>query len=258
MLKDFIRISLIILILNTAAAGEETIRLTSGEWAPHISENLKHYGVVSHIITESFASENIKVEYEFFPWKRSYILSKSGEFDGSIVWAPSLERKKDFYFTAPVIFSKKVFFHLKKYPFDWQTLDDLKGLQIGLIAQYSYGDAFDQAVKEGRLNAQYIYKDKFNLKKLLAKRIHIFAMEIDAGYSMIHSEFQPEQIDLITHHPTPLQQTPFCVIISKQINPDRAKRLVASFNIGISRLKEKGLYDQFIIESKHGKYQLRQ
>ncbi len=104
------RISLIILILNTGASGQDIIRLTSGEWEPHISENLKHYGVVSHIITDAFESENIKVEYNFYPWKRSYILSKRGEFDGSIVWAPSLERKKDFYFTDPVIVSKKVFF----------------------------------------------------------------------------------------------------------------------------------------------------
>jgi len=40
----------------------ETVRLTSGEWAPFTSEHtLKHNGLVSRIVRDSFALEGIDV-----------------------------------------------------------------------------------------------------------------------------------------------------------------------------------------------------
>ncbi|MBU2714317.1 hypothetical protein KCG35_25035, partial [Zooshikella sp. WH53] len=40
-------------------AGSGVVRVATGEWPPYISKNLKHYGVVSHVIKEAFAEENI-------------------------------------------------------------------------------------------------------------------------------------------------------------------------------------------------------
>ena len=52
------------LFLNLSGSGfaEETIRLTTGEWSPFISKNLKNGGVVLHIITESAKMLNLKFQ----------------------------------------------------------------------------------------------------------------------------------------------------------------------------------------------------
>ncbi len=72
---------------------EETIILANGEWLPYQSKELKHYGVASHIVTESFALSGIKVKYKFRPWKRAYEETKEGGFYGSFLWTQSEERQ---------------------------------------------------------------------------------------------------------------------------------------------------------------------
>jgi len=233
---------------------EEIVRLTNGEWSPYMSKNLKHYGVFSHIVTEAFGLEGIKVNYRFFPWKRGYEIAKKGKFDGSIGWAPTRKREEDFYFTNPVTHNKKVFFHLKNTPFKWNTIENLKGLKIGGTLGYTYGEEFDRAAKEGRIQVQYVPKETQNLKKLLKGRIDIFPVEIEIGYALIYSELFPKQAALLTHHPKPVQETPLCVVISKNMDSQRAKRLVNAFNEGLNRLKATGKYDEYIRNSRQGKY----
>ena len=111
-------------------AGEK-VQLTNGEWPPLLSKELKNYGVVSHIVTEAFALEGIKVEYKFYPWKRALNRAEKGLADGSVIWAPTPKRVKAFYFSDPVIRNEKVFFYMKSHPFDWDTIDDLKGIIFG-------------------------------------------------------------------------------------------------------------------------------
>lgn len=252
-IKILLGIALSFGLLSTTFA-EEVVRLTNGEWVPYTSKQLKHYGVFSHIVTEAFAQEGITVEYKFFPWKRGYVSAAKGHFDGSVTWAPTSERKKDFYFTDPVTYNQKVFFHLKSYAFDWEHIDDLKGLKIGGTAQYTYGAAFDQAAKTEKIQVQYVTSDKQNVKKLLMQRIHIFPMEIEVGYHLIRSILTPEEAQLITHHPKPVQQTPICVVISKKLADNQSQRLVNLFNKGLTKLKESGKYDQYMEASRRGEY----
>ena len=62
---------LIVLLLTSYLAVAEKITLANGEWAPYLSENLKHYGYISRIVKEAFEEEGYEVEYVFLPWKRS-------------------------------------------------------------------------------------------------------------------------------------------------------------------------------------------
>jgi len=240
------------LFLSLNSFGQETVRLTNGEWPPYLSENFKQYGVISHIVAEAFSLEGIKVEYRFYPWKRSYEVAKDNEMDGSVIWAPTPERKKDFYFSDPVLSNKKVFFHLKSYPFEWKTVNDLKGIKIGVTRGYTYGDEFDKAVKEGRLQVDEVRSDELNFKKLLGGRFDGFPIEMDVGYYLINSKLTQEESKLITHHSLPIMETPLSLILSKKA--EKNKRLLELFNRGLKRLKDSGKYDQYLDDSRQGKY----
>ena len=63
MKKFLIGIWIVIFFLNIAthSFAEETIRIAIGEWPPYTSKELKHYGVVSRIVAETFALEGVKV-----------------------------------------------------------------------------------------------------------------------------------------------------------------------------------------------------
>ena len=232
----------------------EVVRLTNGEWPPYTSEALKHHGVFSHIVTKAFEQEGVRVEYSFYPWKRAYFEAAEGNYDGSVAWAPTEEREKEFHFSDPVTTSKKVFFHLRSYDFHWSTIDDLKALNIGATTHYTYGKEFDEASLGGELNIEYVASDKFNVRKLLHNRIQIFPMEIEVGYSLIHTMLPPEQAALITNHLKPIMQAPICVAFSKKIPAQRASRLQKLLNSGLKKLMASGQYEELIWNSRQGKY----
>ncbi|MGM0508018.1 MAG: substrate-binding periplasmic protein [Fusobacteriota bacterium] len=239
-----------LLILSALTLGEK-VKITNGEWAPWLSENYKHYGVASHIVTEAFAKEGIEVEYGFFPWARSYDLVKRGRWDGSILWSETEERKKDVYYSDPVMYSDTVFFYKKGTDFDWETIDDLKGLTIGTTIGYAY-QGLDEYVEEKNLDIEQAPNDETNLKKLLAGRIDIFPLDKDIGYEMIRNEFDSEDFGKLTHHSKPITQKSYKLILTRK-DPEN-KELMKKFNKGLNKLKESGEYDEFIQNSLEGNY----
>ncbi|MEN8199822.1 MAG: transporter substrate-binding domain-containing protein [Thermodesulfobacteriota bacterium] len=237
--------------LNTHAI--ETIRITNGEWPPYMSKELKHYGFFSHIITEAFALQGVKVEWGFFPWKRSYIYAESGEWDATAGWSHFPHREKHFHFSDTIVDSKWVFFHLKSYPFDWSTYRDLREIKVGGTMQYAYKGALQKAEEEGVIEIERVPQDEQNLKKLLSGRIDIFPQEVEVGYEMINNEFTPEEAMLFTHHPLPaVASDELRLLFSKKV--ERNRHLVDVFNQGLKQLRESGRIEQMIAASRKGEY----
>ncbi len=242
---------LFILLLSPGVDAQEIIRLTNGEWPPYLSESLEHKGFASRIVTEAFAEVGIRVEYGFFIWQRTYNQAKAGRWDGSVGWARTPEREKDFYYSNPVVEDITNFFHLKTYPLDWESIEDLKGISIGATVAYHYGDAFEHAEKTGKIEVQRAAKDQLNLKKLLRGKIQIFPMNLEVGYYQLQRTFPPEKRQLFTHHPKPLYVKPLHVIFSKKI--DKNKHRLALFNKGLKQLKDRGRIDQIMKEARQEK-----
>jgi len=239
-------------VISSVCMAEEKVRLTNGEWPPLLSEDLKHYGVASHIVESAFKNVGISVEYGFFPWKRAYILAERGDWDGSVIWVPNEERKKNFYFSDPVANDVTVFFHLKSKVFDWKNFSDLKGLRIGATLSYNYGEDFEKNEKDGSIKVDRAVKDETSFKKLLKKRIDIFACNLDVGYSLIHKIYPIETASLFTNHPRPVKESPLALILSKKV--DKNKIMIEKFNQGLKQLKDSGKYDAYYDASRSGEY----
>lgn len=253
-LRQLFLVALALSIIGTSSA-EETVRMASGEWPPFTSERLKDFGVYSRIVSEAFALEGLRVEYGFFPWSRSYNYVVNGAWDGSLTWAPTPEKVSEVLFSDPVFRHTKVFFHRKNYVFDWNAIDDLKGVKIGATVKYTYGSDFDQAAKDGRVSVEYVTSDLQNFKKLLAGRIQIFPSDVSVGYELLNSNFTPGEVGLLTHYPKPVEETDTCVIFTKN-NIERSQDLLDRFNRGLRKLKELGRYDELLEASRRGEFPL--
>lgn len=249
---NWILVVLMSLSFASSSFAEETIRLANGEWEPYISEWLKHYGIYSHIVTEAFALEGVKVEYVFLPWARGEDMSQEGELDGNIAYALSSKFKKHYYYSDPFAEGIKVFFHLKSFKFDWNTYEDLKGIEIGATIGYLFGEKFEQAEKAKKILVERVPTDEINFRKLLVGRIQLIPQTMGVGYGVLQSKFKQEDVQLVTHHPKPMFKTNFHIILTKKI--ERNKRMLKLFNIGLKRLKESGKYDQYFDEFRRGKY----
>jgi polar amino acid transport system substrate-binding protein len=231
----------------------KTITVSTGEWPPFISENLKYHGVAARIISESFALQGIQVRYGWFPWKRSYDNVSNGSWDASAIWAVTAQRRKDVLFSDPIIENKTVLFFRKSSLIAWESYDDLTGLVIGATDGYFNGDEFAQAEKKGLVTVERTNTESSNFKKLAANRLDAVIAEVDAGYEIMRRVLTAEQIDSIVVSPKNMASFSNHLIISKTLK--NAEELTSTFNKGLKELTESGKVDQYLMESRTGHYQ---
>ncbi len=228
------------------------VYLTNGDWPPYLSKDLYQHGFVSHIVSKAFKTQNIDVQYGFFPWKRAYTLAQQADpWVGSVVWSAKAEREIFFHYSDPILPIGTVFFHLTSKPLKWETYADLKGLTIGTTASYTYGAAFEAAQADGVFSIEEVPNEVLNLSKLLANRIDLIPMGKEVGYQLMR-EHKPEQVSMITHHPKFIKKVDYHLIINKQA--DAATALIAAFNKGLEALKASKEYDKIMDNEKEGFY----
>jgi polar amino acid transport system substrate-binding protein len=254
MLKKYqLLFTLIFSCLFQTAIAQTKITLANGEWAPYSSKELKYGGLSTHIVTEAFKLVGIDVTYEYVPWERGYILAKQGDIAGQLLRSRNAEREKYFLFSDPIMETESSYFHLKSFPFDWKTIDDLKGLVIGGTIGYNYGDDFNKAEKYGDIDVSRVNNDLQNIKKLILGRIDIFPVNTDVGYYLIHKHLTPEQGALLTHHKKPyIEKGNMFLLLSKKFK--NSEDILKLFNKGLKLLSSSGKIELYIKESQEGDY----
>ncbi|WP_415906616.1 substrate-binding periplasmic protein [Neptuniibacter sp. QD72_48] len=237
---------------NYAAGSQLEVNLTAGEYPPYQSQKLKHYGVVSRIVSEAFALEGVQVNFTFMPWKRAYPSILEGKLDGVGYATKKKEREKYFYFSEPIFQKTRVFFHHIDHSFDWNTIEDLKGLQIGALSGYAYNDEFDLAAKQRIIIVQRVETHQQNIGKLvLGNRIDLAISTINQGYDVLQRAY-PQAKKFITYHPKPLHSPNMHLMLSRKV--EKNKELIVLFNRGLKKLKESGKLEQYFKESQQGEY----
>jgi len=254
----FTRLIIIICLLFASmqvVPAREIIRVTSGEYPPWTSENLKKKGFTNHVIREAFALEGYKVTFTFYPWKRAYEAAKNGKkYQATSYWYPSEERAEDFYYSDPLQTDQTVFFYLDDNPLpDWTTLEDLKGVRIGATREYTYTEEFWGAHKSGELDIQVANSDVLNFNKLIKGRIDTFPTADLVGQKLLREEFPAEVASSVTFHPKPLVASTGHLLISQ--SAENAEDLLAKFNRGRAKLKKSGRYDEFLQDLIEGRYE---
>lgn len=229
-----------------------TMRVAIGEWPPFVSENLEHYGLAARIVTEAFAAVGNDVRYRFYPWKRAYLETTQGDQDATAIWTKTPDREGEVLFSDPVLTANKVFFHMEETDFEWSSIEDLEGYTVGATRGYGYGDAFDAAAKEGRIDVEYVDSDLQNFRKLIRGRIDLFPMTEAVGYSILNTEFEEDRIAGVTSHSRPVQQAVFHLLFSKAV--DGNERMLERFNRGLAELREDDRIEQYLRESRQGEY----
>ena len=245
---------LLFVILPVSGRASDKVRLTLVEYAPLMGKEIKGFGIEPAIVTAAFAKLNIETEYSLFPVARAYKSAKEGIYNGIVGFVWSEEREKSFYYSKPILQAPLLLFHLKMFHFDWETIDDLRGLTIGITAKNYYGPAFHKALDAGILIVDEASKDDIQFDKLIRGRIKVFPMNVYTGYYMIQRKFNPEQAALFTHHPRPLKTSLYHVLFSKTVKGNEKK--VELFNQGLQWVKESGEYDRIIEEYKK-KYNMK-
>ena len=215
--------------------GDKTVSIALGEWPPFIGAKLPGFGTISRIVTSSFKAQGYQVSIGFFPWKRSFELTRIGDWDATAVWVRNPERERAFVYSDAVMVATQVLFYRKDIPFDWKTLDDLERYIIGGSTGYYHGEIIDQGEKAGVFTLERIPDEAANFKKLLIGRVDLVVANKDVGYYLMNQMFDAEQLSKITHHRKPLETATYHLILGKK--NARSQELVNTFNLGLSQVR---------------------
>ncbi len=233
-----------VIIFGSRAMARDTIRISTGEWAPYISESLQGYGVISQIVAEAFRLENIKVEYGFFPWGRAMAIAELGKWDATSVWYYHVDREKLFIMSDPVFAMEEVFFHLKDVNFQWDNWSDLQGLTIGGTIAYTVTKILEDKQDEGGFQLEIVPTDENNFKKLLMGRIDLFPLTKTVAFALLKEKFSSKEVRRITFHPKAVNFGELYMLFSKK-DPERHD-MRFRFNRGLKKLKASGRYEQLM------------
>ena len=147
---------------------------------------------------------------------------------------------------------KTVLFYLKKKAFDWQSIQDLKGLKIAGRLGYTYGEKFDAAIDAGTFKFERVDKDEINFKKLLAGRVDLVISVLNAGEESLKKEFTPEQVSQVTYHQTPARIAGYHLLLTKELPENEA--LMKKFDEGLKKIQANGTFDKIMADMKAGVY----
>lgn len=225
---------------------DQTVILTTGEWAPYTSETLENYGAFTEIVSAVFKEMGVSVKYVFYPWKRAEEEVKAGNVFAAFPYIETAERSQEYDFSAPVFISTGKFFYLpKNHPsgIQYEKLEDLKAYRIGGVLGYWYEAQFQQA----GLQTDYVSSDELNLQKLYQGRVDLAVCDELVGWTLIQKLY-PQDAGQFATLAKPLNEDALRLLVSRKF--PGAGELTLKFNAALQAIREKGIMQQIL--SKYG------
>tara|TARA_B100000614_G_C14548967_1_gene493216 strand:- start:1651 stop:2376 length:726 start_codon:yes stop_codon:yes gene_type:complete len=239
MKKLVIMFALSLSLLASVPAMGETIVFATGEWAPFIGETLPDYGLHSKIITKVFTKMGYEVKLDFMPWKRTYQLTKKGDYIATFTWSKTPERDEEmFYPKNELSLSKEVGFYKKsKFP-DGLTLTGLediktKNLKVVGIASYWY----EKALKDLGIKVHIVSTGDLAWKMLNGGRADILIENYDVGNAESQA-FLGQGKNAEFGITAPLK-TQHMYLVFSRVHP-KAKEIMAKYDETVAAMKAAG------------------
>lgn len=229
--------------LALADDDERQLSISVGDWPPFFVESELGQGSVARLVTDIFAEAGYEVEFHFVPWKRAYREAAAGRHDATAIWMYAADREEDFVFSDPVMNERFVLFYRKDTPFEWNRMEDLSDLRLGGSIGYSYGESFDNAVGNDVIDVEWVASTELNFRRLLFGRIDAFPEEINVGYYILRRETDPDEAQMVTHHPRSISENESFLLFPT--GEPETERLLKIFNRGLQEFRDDGRYDSY-------------
>jgi polar amino acid transport system substrate-binding protein len=168
--------ALVSVLLITGPGIAADITIVADEWAPYCGRHdaaQPGYGV--ELVKQIFEAAGYSLVYRIKPWTRAIADTRAGKHNAII--GAFKEEAPDFVFPEEE-FGVAVYAVYARAGNDWKYdgLASLRGLSIGVIKDYSYGEAFNSYFKKNTARVQYVHGQNplyQNLRKLLSGRIDV-------------------------------------------------------------------------------------
>lgn len=113
-----------LLPLSGGQAGEF---LTGNDYAPYTDEKLPDGGFATELVTAVLTGMGESPRIRFFPWKRGYQMTMSGEALGTFPYVRNPDREAEMLFSEPLYHDISRIFSAKARPLAYNDVESLKG-----------------------------------------------------------------------------------------------------------------------------------
>jgi polar amino acid transport system substrate-binding protein len=226
--------ALFLTCLSFTALGEK-LRIVTEPWAPYVyMEDGQARGLDYETTSIIFQRLGIEVEWHFLPWKRCLAMLEQGQADGALDIFQNTERTDALlYPSEPLSDVEFVLFYANARPHPFQSLEDLRGLTVGVSPGYLYGPAFRDSTLFTREEAP---THEANFGKLLRGRIDLVITDRRVGQYLLDELKVREQISQL---PTVISREPQYLALRKNVGMDL---LVQRFGAELKRFKREPAY----------------
>lgn len=244
------KLILFYIIIVSMLYGKEKVFFVEDPWPPYSMGKLSSKptsGIAVELIEEIFKNK-YDLEMKLYPWKRAILLAKNGLADGLILTLETEKRKKFFVFSDPLIEDNILIFQKKdKKEITYRSLEDLKGLKIGVILGSAYSNEFQKKVKSGILNVEAVSNIETNIKKLINDKIDVLLLSQIVSQKIL--KMDPTLKKEIRPLGKPLVSKKFKIAISKRSFLSKEEN-IAYINKRIKKLKKSGKLKAIILKYK--------
>ncbi|AZE97111.1 periplasmic binding protein, putative [Pseudomonas orientalis] len=227
-------IAALLTCLSLAAHGEK-LRIVTEPWAPYVyDDNGNMRGLDYETTVIVFQRLGVDVQWQFLPWKRCLAMLDQGHADGALDIFHSHERDALLlYPSEPLSQVEFVLFYANERPHPADTLDDLRGLTVGVSPGYLYGEAFSASDAFTREPAP---SHEANFGKLMLGRIDMVVTDRRVGQHVIKALGLE---DKVSQAPVVVSRQPQFLAVRRGAGMDL---LVQRFAAELRRFKQEPAY----------------
>lgn len=228
--------------LSNAQAQSKRVLFVSPEEVPPkiFREKGKLKGTYVDTIKVICARLKLTPVFEQYPWARAIAMVKNGKADAIFPPFKTPERLEYLYFpNEPMSYTRNALFARKVRKITVRSLEDLKGLVVGINDQYSYGPSFDSYKK--LLALDYSRNEEMQINKLTHEgkvRMDVAAASEEVFKYLSKKMGLSKDLEMIYV----ISETPSYVAFSRA-NGEDGKKLADDFNRVLLQLKKEGILD---------------
>lgn len=232
---------LVLAMAGTALAGD-VVRFAFESYPPYeFVEGGAVKGVDTDMIKAVCEKIGVTPKFEEMPWKRAISEVKDGTIDAIFSLYSNDERRQflDFPETG-LSYEKNILVTKRGSALKINKLEDLKGQTVGIVREYSYGDAFDNDKDFTRDESA---DTEMLLKKLDNDRIPVIVIN-ELVYNNLSKKFGlAEKLEV---QPFVVCDEPMYVAFSKA-RPEIAGKLTEVFSKTLAEMKKSGEQQKILL-----------
>ena len=235
----------VVLFANLALA-DQTVLLVGDPWPPYVIGELGEdatSGVAVEIVKTIFSQiDGVMVRFPLVPWNRALREVEEGRSDGIGMLLKTPEREAYMLYTVALVTGENLIWSATGETadrFEWTSIEDLRGLRIGITQGYSYGESLDRSFENGDVVAVSAPTVEHLFELLANGRVDLALANDAVGYSLARK--YPQAGILASIRATNTET--FYIGISRK---SPAVNLVPMINREIERLRADGSIDRIV------------